>query len=119
MPGRPAGRPAGELTAARPLGSGARPEREVGRLLAPGGRNPSERWDDPPPVGVERFFLRVVHEVDREVAGAQVAQARELRHMILHPAEHTEAIDDVVGDKIGGGVAGATVVGVVVVLAGP
>ena len=35
--------------------------------------------------------------------------------MVLHPAEHAEAFDDIVGHEVGGGVAGATVMGVVVV----
>ena len=80
-----------------------------------GGRAPSERRNDPAPVGIQGLFLRVVHEVDREVIAAQRAQARELGDMVLDPAEHAETIDDVVGNEVRGRIPRAAVVGVVVV----
>ena len=55
------------------------------------------------PVGLERPLGRVVHEVDRELVHARVAELIELRDMVGGRAEGAEALDDFVGHEVGYG----------------
>ena len=52
------------------------------------------------PVGLERPLGRVVHEVDRELVHARVAQLLELRDVGGRLAQDAEAVDDLVGDEL-------------------
>src|SRR5262249_60536728 len=68
-------------------------------------------------VGVEGGVLGVVHEVQAEVVGADLAQFRQPVHVQLRRPEQAEPVHDVVGHEVGGRVVRLPVVGVVVAFA--
>ena len=70
-------------------------------------------------VGLQRGFLGVVLEVDRELVDAERGKLLQPRDMIGRRPEDAEAVDHVVGDEVGVRVPGPTVLVVVVVGDGP
>src|ERR1700761_7661745 len=81
-------------------------------------RCPSDGPNDVLGVGVEGGAGVVVHEVDAEVVGADVPQFGQPVQLRFGRAEQAEAVHHLVGDEVGGRVAGLAVVGVVVALPG-
>src|SRR5712692_103481 len=89
-------------------------ERTSGRWLR---GDAAELRDDVVPVGPERLLLPVGHEVDVELVDADRLELLELLRRVRDVAEHTEAVDDLVGNELAVRGSDARVVLVVVELA--
>src|SRR5262249_41075246 len=96
----------------RPAPAGPPPAPRSG----PGAGAGSDRADHVAGVGVQRGVLLVVHEVDAEVVGADLAQLRQPVQVPFRRPEQAEPVHDVVGNELRGRVACLAVVRVVVAL---
>src|SRR6185312_8902019 len=64
----------------------------------------------------ERGVLSVVLQVEREVTDAEACQLRQACDLGLGRSDHAEPLDDLVGDELGVGIAGTSVLVVVIPL---
>src|SRR5205814_5160732 len=86
-------------------------------LSRPSGRDARELRDDLAPVGLERLFLSVRHQVDVELVDADGLELAQLLRALLGVADDAEALADLVGDELSVLRADARVILVVVSLA--
>src|SRR4051794_30860465 len=75
------------------------------------------RRNDVAAVGIECGVHGVVHQVDVELVDAEALELAQLGDVVVDGAQDAEALDDLVGDELGVGVADTPVMGVVVALA--